>query len=111
MEGSFSAVWIATIARKDAFFSIFRDLQDLHPLAPLQSQILQISDLCRVLYMTVVDDTRLSMSQINETQIRENSSTVQNGLAQGKNRMPKRYQHAPRSLELECKVISILSVV
>ena len=36
--GSFSAVWTATIASKDAFFSIFRDLQDLHSFAPLRSQ-------------------------------------------------------------------------
>ena len=27
LEGSFSAVWTATIARKDALFRIFRDLQ------------------------------------------------------------------------------------
>ena len=27
LRGSFSAVWTATIARKDAFCSIFRDLQ------------------------------------------------------------------------------------
>ena len=38
LQGSLSAVWTATIARKDAFFSIFRDLQDLHTFAPLQSQ-------------------------------------------------------------------------
>ena len=38
LEGSFSAVSTATIARKDAFFSIFRDLQDLHSFAPLQTQ-------------------------------------------------------------------------
>ena len=38
LEGSFSAVSTATIARKDAFFSIFRDLQDLHSFAPLQIQ-------------------------------------------------------------------------
>ena len=37
-RGSFSAVWTATIARKDAFFSIFRDLQDLQSFAPLKSQ-------------------------------------------------------------------------
>ena len=41
LEGSFSAVWTATIARKDSHFSIFRDLQDLHSFAPLQTQILQ----------------------------------------------------------------------
>ena len=29
-DGSFSAVWTATIASKDAFFSIFQNLQDLH---------------------------------------------------------------------------------
>ena len=39
LEGSFSAVWTAAIARKDAFCSIFRDLQDLHSFAPLQTQI------------------------------------------------------------------------
>ena len=56
-----SAVWTATIASKDAFFSIFGDLQDLHSFAPLQSQILQIfrkffrenlwifSDFCKIL--------------------------------------------------------------
>ena len=32
--GSFSAVSTATIARKDAFFCIFHNLQDLHPFAP-----------------------------------------------------------------------------
>ena len=42
LDASFSAVWTATIARKDAFFCIFRDLQDLHSFAPLKSQILQI---------------------------------------------------------------------
>ena len=41
-DGSFSAVSTATIASKDAFFSIFRDLQDLHSFAALQSQNLQI---------------------------------------------------------------------
>ena len=61
LEGSFSAVWTAAIARKDAFCSIFRDLQDLHSFPPLQSQILQIfrdffrenfrifSDFCKIL--------------------------------------------------------------
>ena len=29
LDRSFSAVWTATIASKDAFFCIFRDLQDL----------------------------------------------------------------------------------
>ena len=57
-DGSFSAVSTATIASKDAFFSIFRDLQDLHSFAPLQSQILQsfrkffrenFSDFCKIL--------------------------------------------------------------
>ena len=33
-DGSFSAVPTATIASKDAFFCIFRNLQDLHPFAP-----------------------------------------------------------------------------
>ena len=42
LDGSFSAVWTATIASKDAFFCIFRALQDLHSFAPLQSQNLQI---------------------------------------------------------------------
>ena len=35
LEGSFSAVSTATIARVGAFFQIFRDLQDYHPFAPL----------------------------------------------------------------------------
>ena len=39
LDGSFSAVWTATIASKDAFCSIFRDLQDLHSFAPLESQV------------------------------------------------------------------------
>ena len=41
LEGSFSSVWTATIARVGAFFSInfFRDLQDLHSFAPLESQV------------------------------------------------------------------------
>ena len=34
LHGSFSAVWTATIASKDGFYCIFRDLQDLHPFAP-----------------------------------------------------------------------------
>ena len=38
-DGSFSAVSTATIASKDAFFCIFRDLQDLHSFAPLESQV------------------------------------------------------------------------
>ena len=37
-DGSFSAVSTATIASKDAFFCIFRDLQDLYSFAPLQIQ-------------------------------------------------------------------------
>ena len=37
-NGSFSAVSTATIARVGAFFSISRDLQDLHPFAPRRSQ-------------------------------------------------------------------------
>ena len=38
LEGSFSAVSTATIARLGSFYSIFRDLQDLHTFAPLQTQ-------------------------------------------------------------------------
>jgi len=38
LGGSFSSVWTAPIARVGAFFSIFRDLQDSHSFAPLQSQ-------------------------------------------------------------------------
>merc|ERR1711907_787520 len=38
-EGSFSALWVPTIARVGAFFHIFRDLQDLHFFAPLHTQI------------------------------------------------------------------------
>ena len=38
LRGSFSAVSTATIARVGAFFHIFRDLQDLHAFAPLQTQ-------------------------------------------------------------------------
>ena len=38
LRGSFSSVSTATIARKDAFCSIFRDLQDLQSFAPLKSQ-------------------------------------------------------------------------
>ena len=38
LDGSFSAVWTATIARVGAFFSIFRDLQDLCAFAPLRPQ-------------------------------------------------------------------------
>ena len=38
LEGSFSSVSTATIARKDACCSIFKDgLQDLHSFAPLES--------------------------------------------------------------------------
>ena len=38
-EGSFSAVWVPTVARVGAFFHIFRDLQDSHSFAPLHTQI------------------------------------------------------------------------
>ena len=38
LEGSFSAVSTATIARNGAFFHIFRDLQDFHAFAPLRTQ-------------------------------------------------------------------------
>ena len=38
-EGSFSAVWVPTIARVGAFFHIFRDLQDSHSFAPLRTQL------------------------------------------------------------------------
>ena len=38
LEGSFSAVWTATIATKYSFCSIFRDLQDFHNSAPLESR-------------------------------------------------------------------------
>ena len=38
-EGSFSAVWVPTIARVGAFFHIFRDLQDSRSFAPLHNQI------------------------------------------------------------------------
>ena len=38
LRSSFSSVSTATIARKDAFCSIFRDLQDLHSFAPLRYQ-------------------------------------------------------------------------
>ena len=38
LEGSFSAVWIATIASKDAFCSMFQNLHYLHSFAPLQSK-------------------------------------------------------------------------
>ena len=37
LEGSFSAVWTATIARQGALCSIFRALQDMHFVAPLES--------------------------------------------------------------------------
>ena len=37
LEGSFSSVSTATIARVGAFFSIFRDLQDFQPFALLRS--------------------------------------------------------------------------
>ena len=39
LKGSFSSVSTATIARVGSFFSIFRDLQDLHSFAPLESQM------------------------------------------------------------------------
>ena len=38
LEGSFSSVSTATIARVGAFFRIFQDLQDLHSFAPLRTQ-------------------------------------------------------------------------
>ena len=39
LAGSFSALSKRNFARKYAFDSIFQALQDLHPFAPLQSQI------------------------------------------------------------------------
>ena len=36
--GPFSSVWTATIARVGAFFRIFRDLQNEHSFAPLESK-------------------------------------------------------------------------
>ena len=39
LAGSFSALSKRNFARKYAFDSIFQALQDLHPVAPLQSQI------------------------------------------------------------------------
>ena len=38
LEGSFSSVSTATIARVGAFFRVFQDLQDLHSFAPLRTQ-------------------------------------------------------------------------
>ena len=38
LEGSFSAVSTATIARVGAFCSIFRDLQDYHTFAPRETE-------------------------------------------------------------------------
>ena len=38
LEGSFSSVWTPPIARVGAFYSIFRDLQDLHSFAPLRPE-------------------------------------------------------------------------
>ena len=38
LEGSFSAVSTATIATKQSFCRVFRDLQDLQSFAPLRSQ-------------------------------------------------------------------------
>ena len=38
LKGSFAGVWTATIARNDAFCSMFRDLQDLHSFAPLRTE-------------------------------------------------------------------------
>ena len=42
LKGSFSAVWIATIASKVTFYSIFQALQDKQTFAPLTFQIFQI---------------------------------------------------------------------
>ena len=38
LEGSFSSVSTPLMTRVGAFFSIFRDLQDLHSFAPLESK-------------------------------------------------------------------------
>ena len=45
--GSFSAVWTATIARKDASCRGFRDLQDMHSFAPLKPQ--NFAKFCKIL--------------------------------------------------------------
>ena len=51
LRGSFSAVWIATIASKVTFYSIFQALQDKQTFAPLTFQNFQIfahfRDFCR----------------------------------------------------------------
>ena len=39
LEGSFSSVSKPIFATKYSFFSILRDLQDLHTFAPLESQV------------------------------------------------------------------------
>ena len=52
MRGSFSAVWTATIAGKDAFSRDSQDLQDLHAFAPLESEVGR-SDLKFAIFRTI----------------------------------------------------------
>ena len=48
-DGSFSAVWTATIATKGSFCRVFQDLQDLQTFAPLRFQKLHIfGKVCKI---------------------------------------------------------------
>ena len=47
LEGSFSSVSTATIARVGAFFRVFQDLQDLHSFAPLSKKKLTKKNLSK----------------------------------------------------------------
>ena len=65
--GSFAAVWIATIASKITFYSIFQALQDKQTFAPLTFQNFQIfahvGDFCR--FFQDVAENSLGKSQIS----------------------------------------------
>ena len=63
LAGSFSAVSKRNFARKYAFDSIFQDLQDLHPFAPLQSQFFRKKSVWKNSNFREISAKKLQMSQ------------------------------------------------
>ena len=63
LAGSFSAVSKRNFARKYAFDSIFQDLQDLHPFAPLQSQNFRKKSVWKNSNFREISAKKLQMSQ------------------------------------------------
>ena len=63
LAGSFSAVSKRNFARKYAFDSFFQALQDLHPLAPLQSQNFRKKSIWKNSNFREISARKLQMSQ------------------------------------------------